>query len=264
VESNPERLQWLDQRLAIYQRLKKKYGGSVAQTLSVLEESRARLRGLETRGDRLLELAVEEKKRWTAYHVQAAKLREQRMAAARKLAEAVTRELQALGFPRSAFAVDLKEAEPRASGSDVVEFGFAPNAGEPGQPLRAIASSGEISRVMLATKAVLSSHDRIPVLVFDEVDANLGGEIGLAVGRKLRALAKRHQVICITHLPQVAAHGQSHFVVAKREQAGRTITEVHPLGESDRVQELARMMGGRDITKSVIAHARELLARSAE
>lgn len=264
VESNPERLQWLDQRLAIYQRLKKKYGGSVSQMLAVLDESRTRLRGLESRGDRLSELAGAEKNLWVSYQASADRLREKRQAAAKKLADAVTRELQALGFPRSAFSVDLKEAEPRATGADAVEFGFAPNAGEPGQPLRTIASSGEISRVMLATKAVLSSHDRIPVLVFDEVDANLGGETGLAVGRKLRALAKRHQVLCITHLPQVAAHGEFHFVVAKRVQEGRTITEVRALDKDERVEELARMLGGRDVTKSVTQHAKELLVRSSE
>ena len=146
---------------------------------------------------------------------------------------------------------------------DAVEFGFAPNTGEPGRPLRAIASSGEISRVMLATKAVLSAHDRVPVLVFDEVDANLGGETGLAVGRKLRALAQRHQVLCITHLPQVAAHGDAHFVVSKHEQSGRTMTEVRPIEGEARVEELARMMGGRDVTRSVQSHARELLAQAA-
>ena len=264
VDANPERLQWLDQRIATYQRLKRKYGGSVASVLGVLAESQARLRSLEGREERLRELAASEAKAWAAYRQQAATVHDLRAQAARKLAAAVTKELQTLGFPRSAFSVALAEAAPRASGTDASEFGFAPNAGEPSQPLRAIASSGEISRVMLATKAVLSAHDRVPILVFDEVDANLGGEVGLAVGRKLRTLAKRHQVLCITHLPQVAAHGEAHFVVSKREQDGRTLTEVKAVDQASRVDELARMMGGREVTKSVTAHARELLARAAE
>ena len=264
VDANPERLQWLDQRIATYQRLKRKYGGSVASVLGVLAESQARLRSLEGREERLRELAASEAAAWAAYRQQAATVHDLRAQAARKLAAAVTKELQTLGFPRSAFSVALAEAAPRASGTDASEFGFAPNAGEPSQPLRAIASSGEISRVMLATKAVLSAHDRVPILVFDEVDANLGGEVGLAVGRKLRTLAKRHQVLCITHLPQVAAHGEAHFVVSKREQDGRTLTEVKAVDQASRVDELARMMGGREVTKSVTAHARELLARAAE
>ena len=264
IEANPERLQWLDQRLAIYQRLKKKYGGSVAGVLATLQESRERLRTLEGREERLGALAQQEEHAWDAYREKAMVLRALRVAAATKLAAAVTRELQPLGFPRGAFTVELAESPPRGSGMDGVEFGFAPNAGEPGRPLRAIASSGEISRVMLATKAVLSAHDRVPILVFDEVDANLGGETGLAVGRKLRALAQRHQVLCITHLPQVAAHGGAHFVVSKHEQSGRTMTEVRPIDGEARVEELARMMGGRDVTRSVTAHARELLAQASK
>jgi DNA repair protein RecN (Recombination protein N) len=242
--------------------LKKKYGGSVSAVLATRNEAKARLRALESREDRLRELQGREERAWAVYGQAADALRARRTRAAGQLAGAVTRELQALGFPRSAFAVDLAEAEARASGRDAVEFGFAPNAGEPGQPLRAIASSGEISRVMLATKAVLSAHDRVPVLVFDEVDANLGGETGLAVGRKLRALGQRHQVLCITHLPQVAAHGASHFVVSKRVQDGRTFTDVQAVEGAARVDEVARMLGGREVTRSVTAHAKELLERA--
>ena len=139
-----------------------------------------------------------------AVDVRGASLRRAREGAAGRLAEAVTRELRALGFPHGSFAVEVRPAEPKRSGLDDVEFGFAPNVGEPMRALRAIASSGEISRVMLATKAVLARHDRIPVMVFDEIDANVGGEMGSAVGRKLAEVARTHQVICITHLPQVA------------------------------------------------------------
>jgi DNA replication and repair protein RecN len=187
-------------------------------------------------------------------------LAKKRRAAAEKLAKAITAQLRELGFPHGAFAVDVEEAPPGPSGCDAVSFQFAPNAGEPGKALRDIASSGEISRVMLATKAVLAQHDRIPVLVFDEVDANIGGEMGLAVGRKLAALAASHQVLCITHLPQVAAQGGAHFAVVKRVREGRTFTEVEPLDECARVDEIARMLGGKDLTRVTLRHARELLA----
>jgi DNA repair protein RecN (Recombination protein N) len=140
---------------------------------------------------------------------------------------------------------------------DEVEFGFAPNVGEPMRPLRQIASSGEISRVMLALKAVLARYDRIPVLVFDEIDANIGGETGVAVGRKLREVSTFHQLICITHLPQVAACGHVHWAVQKEAVGGRTFTRVHLLDEEGRVDELARMLGGQsDATRH---HAADLL-----
>jgi DNA repair protein RecN (Recombination protein N) len=145
---------------------------------------------------------------------------------------------------------------------DAIEFGFAPNVGEPMHPLRAIASSGEIARVMLATKCVLAKHDRIPVLIFDEIDANIGGETGNAVGKKLAEVAKSHQVICITHLPQVAAHGQTHLAVTKSVRNERTFTEAKLLDERGRVNELARMLGGRDLTNVTLAHARAMLGQS--
>ena len=130
-------------------------------------------------------------------------------------------------------------------------------------PLAAIASSGEIARVMLAVKSVLAEHDSIPVLVFDEIDSNVGGEIGRAVGEKLRRLAATHQVVSITHLPQVAAFGDAHFAVSKHVSANRTMAEIRPLEGEARAQELARMLGGSDVTSVVLAHARELLQASA-
>jgi DNA repair protein RecN (Recombination protein N) len=130
------------------------------------------------------------------------------------------------------------------------------------RPLRLIASSGEISRVMLATKAVLAQHDRIPVLVFDEIDANVGGEMGNAIGEKLQAIAAKHQVLCVTHLPQVAVHGRSHFVVTKEVRDGRTRTQIRPVEQDERVEELARMLGGRGLTTVTLRHAREMLKQA--
>jgi DNA repair protein RecN (Recombination protein N) len=262
VEADPARLEWLEQRLAVYQRIRRKYAATVEGVLAVLEQSRQRLQDLRSRGERLAAVDREAEAARAELLKAGEVLSRKRRPAAGRLAEAVTAELRALGFPKGAFDVGLGDAEPRTDGMDAVEFGFAPNAGEAMRPLRDIASSGEISRVMLATKAVLSAHDRIPVLIFDEIDANLGGEMGHAVGRKLAWLARRHQVICITHLPQVAAFGSAHFAVRKCVREGRTFAEVVRLDAEGRVEEIARMLGGRDATRVTLQHARELLERA--
>ena len=258
VEADPARLQWLEQRLATYQKLKRKYG-SVSDVLAVLAENKERLKKLQTRGERLAELEGRIAAAQVAVLKKGRVLSAKRRAAGDKMAQAVVAELRELGFPRGGFAVDMQEGEPQSSGLDAVSFGFAPNVGEPMRPLRDIASSGEISRVMLATKAVLAGHDHIPVLVFDEVDANIGGEMGNAVGRKLAQLGQTHQVLCITHLPQVAVHGDQHYAVTKRVRDDRTFTEVDPLEGEARVEEIARMLGGKDLTKVTMQHARAML-----
>jgi len=189
----------------------------------------------------------------------AASLSAARKAASGTLARAITRELRDLGFAKAGFGVDLSACEPRATGADDVSFGFAPNPGEAMRPLREIASSGEIARVMLATKAVLARHDRIPVLVFDEIDANIGGEVGRAVGIKLRGVAESHQVLCITHLPQVAVYGSRHLVVSKTVKGGRTFAQIAVVEQDARADEIARMLGGRDLTSVTLDHAREML-----
>ena len=147
----------------------------------------------------------------------------------------------------------------QASGLDVVEFQFSPNPGEPARPLRAIASSGEMARVMLALKTVLAAQDEIPVLVFDEVDANVGGETANAVGEKMKQIAAKRQVLCITHLPQVAAPADAHYVVTKQVNGGRTISEIHLLDGKARVTELARMLGGQ--SDAARKHAEAMLKR---
>lgn len=260
IEADPARLAWLESRMAAYARLKRKYGGSVETALATLEQSRQKLHDLKTRGEQLAQLEEEQRKIQGELASAGKKLREKRARAATKLADEITRQLRDLGFAHGVFSVELTGAEPRASGMDEVDFGFAPNVGESKKPLRDIASSGEISRVMLATKAVLAAHDRIPVLVFDEVDANVGGEMGAAIGRKLKVLAGARQVICITHLPQVAAMGNTHFAVSKQVKDQRTRSLVTSLDEPARIEEIARMLGGRDVTSAVMQHAKELLA----
>jgi DNA repair protein RecN (Recombination protein N) len=170
-----------------------------------------------------------------------------------------------LGFKQSHFDVtvtsDAEGAFARkqfsAGGFDAVEFQFAPNPGEPSHPLRSIASSGEMARVMLGLKTVLAEVDKIPVLVFDEVDANIGGETAHAVGEKMEQISRKRQVICITHLAQVAARGSAHFVVSKAVKGGRTFSEIEMLGKEGRVAELARMLGGQ--TEAATRHAEALL-----
>ncbi|MGZ5021645.1 MAG: DNA repair protein RecN, partial [Chthoniobacterales bacterium] len=166
--------------------------------------------------------------------------------------------LRGLGFRQSEFEAKLSTLEePTVHGYDAVELLFSPNPGEPLKPLRSIASSGEISRLMLAIKSSLAAQDSIPLLVFDEIDANVGGEIANAVGAKMRALAQEHQVLCITHLPQVAAAASSHFVVTKEVAHGRTFSELREVKSKARQEEIARMLGGR--SESAMKHAASLL-----
>ena len=260
IEADPARLAWVDERIAVYERMKRKYGGSLEAVFQTLETSRQRLADLSGRGERLAALEREIGVAGQDVARAGKALGNRRRAAAKKLGAAVTSELRKLGFAHGAFEVQLAPGEVRPSGLDAVEFGFAPNVGETMRPLRAIASSGEISRVMLATKVVLAGLDRIPVLAFDEVDANIGGEMGRVVGGMLADLASDHQVLCITHLPQTAIHGARHLAVEKSVRDGRTYTSVRILDEKERAQEIARMLGGVDFTRSTLDHARDMLA----
>ncbi|MEI6809373.1 MAG: DNA repair protein RecN [bacterium] len=260
IDSDPRQIEQVEARIAAYQKLRRKYGTTIPDILAKLEQAKNRLHDLQTRGERIAELEGNISKTLSSVRRLGKKLGKERRATAGNLALAITRELQDLGFAKGAFHVELSEIEPGATGTDVMEFGFAPNLGEAMRPLRMIASSGEISRVMLAIKAVLAKHDRIPVLVFDEIDTNVGGEMGFAIGDKLSGIAGSHQVICITHLPQVAVHGVSHFAVAKRVRGERTYTEIELLKDEARTDEVARMLGGRSPSKLTRDHAREMLA----
>ncbi|MDD3603584.1 MAG: DNA repair protein RecN, partial [Kiritimatiellae bacterium] len=260
IEASPARLAWLDERLAVYHKLKRKYGTDVGGLLALQRESEEKLKMLQTREERLGQIQAEIAACTARLEKQALALREKRVAASTRLSSLIEKELKALGLAHGEFVITFREAHPSASGMDEVEFEFAPNLGEPVSPMRTIASSGEISRVMLAVKKVLADHDRIPVLVFDEIDSNIGGEIGSAVGRKLREVASGHQVLCITHLPQVAVFGARHYAVSKQVRDGRTVSSVLPLEGESRVEEVARMLGGRELTSVTLKHAREMLA----
>lgn len=263
LDADPETLQALDDRLSLVQRLKRKYAcPDVAALLALRDERARRLADLEGRGARLAALADEIAAAEAAVRAAGAKLTAARTKAAARLARAVTKELHGLGFLRAGFDVSLAPHAPDATGCDAVDFQFAPNPGEAARPLREIASTGEIARVMLAVKTVVAEHDAIPVLVFDEIDSNIGGEVGRAVGEKLRAVARHHQVIAITHLPQSAVYGARHLAVAKAVSGGRTRSTIQPLEGEARVAEIARMLGGTSLTSVVEQHARELLSRA--
>ncbi len=259
ISAGPERMQFLDERVALYRSLKRKHAPSVPEILDHLDEWKKKLNDLQTRDDQRAEVAAKRAAALVKTEEAGRKLSARRQNAAIRLAEAITSELRDLGFEHGLFEVQLTECSPTASGMDEIEFGFAPNAGESMRPLRMIASSGEISRVMLAVKAVLARHDRIPLLVFDEIDANVGGEIANAVGEKLAQVGRTHQLIAITHLPQVAVCGKTHFAVSKRVRDERTFTEIKLLDSTARTEEIARMLGGKDLTKVTLRHATELL-----
>jgi DNA repair protein RecN (Recombination protein N) len=258
VEVEPDRLRQLEERVNALNTLKRKYGATLAGVIAFGETAKKNLQNLEGRDAELARLnGVLEKLRAEIGQI-GRELSAQRRHAIPKLAKAAMQQLHGLGFQQSRFDADLRTGKDfTASGLDEIEFQFAPNAGEPARPLRAIASSGEMSRVMLALKTVLAAQDEIPVLVFDEIDANVGGETAAVVGEKMARIARRRQVICITHLPAVAASASTHFVVTKRAEEGRTISEITLLDGAQRVQELSRMLGGQ--TEAARRHAKELL-----
>lgn len=260
LDMDPEQLAQLEERVTLLETLKRKYGPNLAAVLEFGEQARTRLQRIESRGEELQRLESEIAATRKAMLEIGAKLTKKRQTAAPKLAKDIQGQLHDLGFKKSGFSIELAALpKPGASGLESVEFLFAPNPGEPAKPLKAIGSSGEISRVMLAVKTALAAQDEIPLLVFDEIDANVGGEIAHAVGAKMRALGEAHQVLCITHLPQVAAAAASQFVVTKEYSEERTISQLTEVSGKERVAEIARMLGGK--SDSALAHARELLRK---
>ena len=261
IEADPVRLQQLEERFNLLQSLKRKYGATLPQVIAFGEEAQRKLQNLEQRDAELARINGELQTLRQEIDCLGRELSAQRRKAIPKLVKAAMKQLQGLGFQQSHFEVSLQTVEiPAASGLDEIEFQFAPNAGEPARPLRAIASSGEMSRVMLALKTVLAAEDEIPLLVFDEIDANVGGGTAVVVGEKMRQIARRHQVVCITHLPAVAAGAAAHYVVTKRIEAGRTISEITLLDAAQRIREIARMLGGQ--TDTARQHAREMLEKA--
>ncbi|HSU53766.1 MAG TPA: DNA repair protein RecN [Candidatus Dormibacteraeota bacterium] len=270
VDVNPRRLAELEERVNLVQSLKRKYGTSLAEVVAFGEDARQKLQKMEAREGELQRIKADLQKNEAELLRVGRLLTNKRRKTIPLLSKAVSRQLSELGFKQSRFDAELTTIDPAAAphngaetarfpqhGFDTVDFQFAPNPGEPARPLCAIASSGELARVMLAIKTVLASEDRVPVLVFDEVDANVGGETAHAVGEKMKQIALNRQVLCITHLPQVAAPATAHFVAAKETRDGRTISEIRRLERKERVTELARMLGGQ--TEPARQHAAAML-----
>jgi DNA repair protein RecN (Recombination protein N) len=262
LEGDPERLAWLDERLALIRRLMRKHAGALDDVIAKAAELRAELAGLVGRNARLAELAGERASAEAAAVAAATALSKSRGRAARRLEKDVGAALSELGMgsARLHVAVDPRALGP--TGADRLELMLASNKGEELRPLARVASGGELSRIMLALKLVLRRADEVATYVFDEVDAGIGGATAQVVGSQIRAVADQRQVLCVTHLPQIAAYADQHFHVEKTEIAGRTETHVRKLGGTARKDELARMLGGHATSKAK-AHAAELLAEAA-
>ena len=262
VEADPQRLQVLDDRLDLIHQLKKKYAPSIAGIIACKEEIDRELEQLrgreESRNDLTGKLRELEENMGTV----GADLSAHRKKAAKALKTAMEKELHELAMKNAVFEVALEKlAEPRASGMERAEFLFSPNPGEAPKPLARIASGGELSRLMLALKQVHPESD-VPTLVFDEVDSGIGGATSALVGEKLKRVAAGQQVLCITHLPHVAAFADHHFRVEKLVEGGRTRTSVTRLDGEEQVKEMARMLGGVKITEKTMEHAREMLEQT--
>jgi DNA repair protein RecN (Recombination protein N) len=262
VDLDPAALQMMEERLNLLERLRRKYGRDEAGLLEVAGELETKLSRAEHRESILEELRLgADRLRQQVWSI-GQQLTGIRHTGATELAKSIRVHLQDLGFAQASFDIVWETLpEPNRTGFDQVEFLFSPNPGEPLRPLRAIASSGEISRVMLAIKTALAQQDLIGLLVFDEIDANVGGEIASSVGKKMQTLGENRQVVAITHMPQVAAGARTHFFVNKKVIDGRTRTSLQEVRGDERLHELARMLGGR--TSSALEHARTLL-RGAE
>ncbi len=259
IEFNPTRLQMIDDRLDLLRSLKRKYGPSLADVLRFGVAASRELESLSHSEERIAELLEEEAHLVSHVGALAAALSMARSEAAQRLASAVERELDDLQMAQARFVVDIRRREDPSglsvndkryafdsTGIDHVEFLISPNVGEPPKAMVKIASGGETSRLMLAMKAVLAAADPVPTLIFDEIDQGIGGRVGGIVGTKLWSLTPGHQVLCITHLPQLAAYADCHWKVDKEEREGRTVTRVHILEEASRLEELGAMVGGPD------------------
>ncbi|MDA8235219.1 MAG: DNA repair protein RecN [Clostridia bacterium] len=261
VEFNPERLEEVEDRLSLLGRLKKKYGATLEEVLAYREQIASQLEDLRNSEVNAERLEKEISRLIPLVRETGAELGKVRRSMAAKLEEAVSRELADLGMPKVCFQVAFRPlAEPGEDGLDEVEFLISPNPGEPLKPLAKIASGGEMARIMLAMKTILAAVDGIPTLIFDEVDTGVGGRAAQAVGEKLAVVGSHRQVICVTHSPQVASFADAHYCIIKEVQGERTRTRVDLLDDQQRVEELARMLGGSEITGLTRGHAGEMLA----
>lgn len=276
VAADPARQAEVEERLDLISKLRRKYGATIEEILTFAESATRELDGLMNREERVAELQAREEQLRDHIGELAAALSRRRQAAGAELSHAMEQQLDELNMRKARFETRIDQRSDEggvpvgkqrfafgATGIDQVEFLIAPNPGEPFKPLAKTASGGETSRLMLALKTILSDADAVPILIFDEIDSGISGRSGQVVGEKLWGLGQSHQVLCITHLPQIAALGDRHFQVAKSLRGDRTTTEVMALAGSAQVDELAQMLGGAATTASR-ANARELLSRATE
>lgn len=265
LDLDPARLQWLDARIAAVHDAARKYRVRAEELPEALERARAELADTENREENLARLNQQLEQARASYFKAADALSKGRRQAATKLGRAVTERMQELGMAGGRFVIELAplpETELSPHGRERIEFQVTANADQPAKPLAKVASGGELSRISLALQVVTAALGRIPTLIFDEVDVGVGGRVAEIVGQQLRRLAGARQVFCITHLPQVAALGEHHLRLVKQTRDGATEVQVEPLKDADRVQEIARMLGGIEISKKTIAHAQDMLSRA--
>ncbi|MET0027072.1 MAG: DNA repair protein RecN [Candidatus Thiodiazotropha sp.] len=263
VELDPQELRQLEERLASVHDMARKYRVTPEQLPQRLEQIEAEIRTLEQADETLSELATQVERRRAEYLKLAGTLSKQRQAAAERLGEEISQAMQGLGMSGGVFAVTLTplpEEQAGASGMEQVDFLVSANPGMPLQALRQVASGGELSRISLAIQVATIQYGRTPTLVFDEVDVGIGGGVAEIVGQMLRKLSANRQILCVTHLPQVAAQANHHYQVQKKTQKQSTQTAIARLGEADRIQEIARMLGGVKITEQTLAHAQEMIS----
>jgi DNA repair protein RecN (Recombination protein N) len=260
LDLDPEHLARIEQRLAAALQLARKHRTAPEELPALRARFETELDRLEHSETRLDELQQAVKAARAVYQEQADRLSERRTAAARELSERVSGALAELGMPGGRFHIALeRQDQPAPGGLETVEFQVSANPGQPLRPLAKVASGGELSRISLAIQVITARAARIPTLIFDEVDSGIGGGVAEVVGRQLRALGGNRQVLCVTHLPQVAAQAHQHFKVDKQTDGASTHTQVLPLDASARVTEIARMLGGLELTASTLAHAREMV-----
>ena len=264
LEANPGRLEEIETRLAAIDRLKRKYGQSIGEILAFLEDVRSQMTAVEHTSERMEGLRKEQARLAAEFESLAAALTERRNRAARKLEKRVEAELAQLAMERTVFRIEMARAEWSGSGTDRVDFLLSPNLGEEPRPLEKVASGGEISRFALALKACLTAPRgaHIRTLVFDEIDAGVGGGAAEGVGRRLKKLAESSQVLCVTHLPQIASFADHHYRVEKQESGGRTVAVVEELDAAARTQEVGRMLSGQEVTPEALKNAARLIRMS--
>jgi len=262
VDFDPSELEDIDERLDLLYRLSKKYGDTEEEMLEYLEKARAELDNIAFSEERVKELQKQEKEALVETETAACKLTESRKTAGEKLSNAICSELEFLDMPNVRFVVKCNDIGLTKNGKDEIEFLISANAGEEPKPLAKIASGGELSRIMLAIKNVLAETDGVDTMIFDEIDTGVSGRAAQKIAMKLRSASKGRQVICVTHLAQIAAQGDVHLYISKSVSDGKTYTNIKSLIEEERVAEIARIMGGMEITKLQLESAREMLANA--